>query len=116
MTTRLAALSGGNQQKVLFAKWLFRPPRVLLANEPTRGVDVGAKRFLYELIQSSAAAGMCVVLVSAEMREVLGLAHRVLVMRGGRVVDEFDTRAASEDEVMQAALGADPGKERRAGA
>ncbi len=116
MTTRLAALSGGNQQKVLFAKWLFRPPRVLLANEPTRGVDVGAKRFLYELIQSSAAAGMCVVLVSAEMREVLGLAHRVLVMRGGRVVDEFDTRAAREDEVMQAALGADPGKERRAGA
>ena len=116
MTTRLAALSGGNQQKVLFAKWLFRPPRVLLANEPTRGVDVGAKRFLYELIQSSAAAGMSVLLVSAEMREVLGLAHRVLVMRGGRVVDEFDTRTASEDEVMQAALGADPGKERRAGA
>ena len=116
MTTRLAALSGGNQQKVLFAKWLFCPPRVLIANEPTRGVDVGAKRFLYELIHSSAAGGMSVVLVSDEMREVFGLAHRVLVMRGGRVVGEFDTRTASEEEVMHAALGADPGKERRAGA
>jgi ABC-type sugar transport system ATPase subunit len=116
MTTRLAALSGGNQQKVLFAKWLFRPPRVLIANEPTRGVDVGAKRFLYELIHSSAAGGMSVVLVSDEMREVFGLAHRVLVMRGGRVVGEFDTRTASEEEVMHAALGADPVKERRAGA
>ncbi len=114
-SSRLAELSGGNQQKVLFAKWLFRLPRVLLADEPTRGVDVGAKRFLYELIQASAGAGLSVLLVSADVREVLGVAHRVLVMRNGRVVEEFDTRLAREDEVMHAAFGGDREKEGRAG-
>jgi ABC-type sugar transport system ATPase subunit len=107
--TRVSTLSGGNQQKVLFAKWLFRPPRVLIADEPTRGVDVGAKPAVYELIHSLAAEGMSVLLVSSEVKEVLGLAHRVLVMRAGRVVAEFLGREAAEDEVMRAAFGAERG-------
>ena len=80
----VSSLSGGNQQKVLFAKWLLGAPRVLLADEPTRGVDVGAKRAIYELIVSLAADGMALLLVSSEIEEVLGLAHRVLVMRAAR--------------------------------
>jgi simple sugar transport system ATP-binding protein/ribose transport system ATP-binding protein len=100
----ISTLSGGNQQKVLFAKWLFRRPRVLLADEPTRGVDIGAKRTIYELIQSLAASGMAVVLISSEVEEVLGLAHRVLVLRGGAVVAELDGDEATEDDVLHAAF------------
>jgi len=103
-TAKVATLSGGNQQKTLFAKWLFRQPRVLLADEPTRGVDVGAKRGIYELIRSLAAQGMAVLLISSEHEEVLGLAHRVLVMRGGRIVAELDQETMTEDAVMAAAF------------
>jgi ABC-type sugar transport system ATPase subunit len=97
-------LSGGNQQKVLFAKWLFRRPRVFILDEPTRGVDVGAKVAIYELIRSLAAEGMAVLLISSEHEEVLGLAHRVLVMRAGRIVAEFDQQTMSEDAVLHAAF------------
>ncbi|MEZ5100933.1 MAG: sugar ABC transporter ATP-binding protein [Thermoleophilia bacterium] len=103
-TARVATLSGGNQQKVLFAKWLFRRPRLLIADEPTRGVDVGAKAAIYELIHRLAAEGMAVLLISSEHEEVLGLAHRVLVMRGGEVVAEFDGHEVTEDQVMAAAF------------
>jgi ABC-type sugar transport system ATPase subunit len=106
---RVDNLSGGNQQKVLFAKWLFRRPRLLIADEPTHGVDVGAKRAIYALITSLAEQGMGVLLISSELEEVLGLAHRVLVMRRGRIVAEFEGRpgdpsALSEDAVMRAAF------------
>jgi len=101
---RLITLSGGNQQKVLFAKWLFRTPRVFIADEPTRGVDVGAKRAIYRLIRSLSEEGMAVLLISSEHEEVLGLAHRVLVMRGGRLVAEFDEATMSEDAVLRAAF------------
>jgi ABC-type sugar transport system ATPase subunit len=100
----VSSLSGGNQQKVLFAKSLFRAPRVLLADEPTRGVDVGAKRSIYELITSLAADGMAVVLISSDLEEVLGLAHRVAVMHHGRVVAELDGPDATADAVMRAAF------------
>ena len=103
-TVRVATLSGGNQQKVLFAKWLFRRPKLLIADEPTRGVDVGAKQAIYRLIQSLAAEGMAVLLISSEHEEVLGLAHRVLVMRAGSVVAEFDGHDVTEDQVMNAAF------------
>jgi len=102
----VATLSGGNQQKVLFAKWLFEPPRVLIADEPTRGVDVGTKRAIYDLICALAADGMAVLLISSELEEVLGLAHRVLVMRGGRIAGEFAGDEANEENVMGAAFGA----------
>src|SRR5579872_1721736 len=104
LSALVSTLSGGNQQKVLFAKWLFRSPRVLLADEPTRGVDVGAKRAIYALIQGLAAEGMAVVLISSELEEVLGLAHRILVIRAGHLVAEFDGRSATEDDVLHAAF------------
>jgi ABC-type sugar transport system ATPase subunit len=97
-------LSGGNQQKVLFAKWLFRQPKVFMLDEPTRGVDVGAKLAIYNLIHSLAAQGMAVLLISSEHEEVLGLAHRVLVMRAGRIVAELDEQTMSEEAVLRAAF------------
>jgi ABC-type sugar transport system ATPase subunit len=103
-STRVGALSGGNQQKVLFAKWLAIEPRVLIADEPTRGIDVAAKREIHGLIAELAAGGMGVLLISSEIEEVLGLAHRVLVMRGGRVVEELAGEAATEERVMRAAF------------
>jgi rhamnose transport system ATP-binding protein len=104
----VTTLSGGNQQKVLFAKWLFRRPKLLIADEPTRGVDVGAKRQIHELLISLAAAGMAVLLISSEIEEVLGLAHRVLVMRAGRLVGEFEGDEATDEAVMTAAFTAGP--------
>ena len=101
----VSTLSGGNQQKVMFARWLFRRPRVLLADEPTRGIDVGAKRAIYNLIASLAAEGMAVLLISSELEEVLGLAHRVYVMRAGEIVGEFAGEQVTEDAVMRAAFG-----------
>jgi ABC-type sugar transport system ATPase subunit len=100
----IGTLSGGNQQKALFAKWLARTPRVLLADEPTRGVDVGAKRQIHELIARLARDGMAVVLISSELEEVLGLAHRVLVMRRGRIVAEYTGEEATMDQVLNAAF------------
>ena len=105
---RVDSLSGGNQQKVLFAKWLFRAPRVFIADEPTRGIDVGAKRAVYELIRSLAASGIGVLLISSEHEEVLGLAHRVLVMRAGRIVAEYDGRNVTKDDVLHAAFATAP--------
>ncbi|TET29395.1 MAG: sugar ABC transporter ATP-binding protein [Anaerolineales bacterium] len=106
---RVDSLSGGNQQKVLFAKWLFRRPRLLIADEPTHGVDVGAKRAIYRLLTSLAEDGIAVLLISSELEEVLGLSHRVLVMRLGRIVAEFvdspdDHSSLTEDAVMRAAF------------
>ena len=100
-------LSGGNQQRTLFAKWLFRSPRLLIADEPTRGVDLGARRAIYDLIVGLAATGMAVLLISSDTEEVLGLASRVLVMREGRVVLEVAGDRATEEVVLRAALGVD---------
>jgi len=99
---KLTSLSGGNQQKVLFAKWLFRRPRILIADEPTCGVDVGAKQAIYGLLNSLAEQGMGVLLISSEPEEVLGLAHRVYAMRQGRVVAELTGSSLTEDAVMRA--------------
>jgi ribose transport system ATP-binding protein len=100
----VTGLSGGNQQKVLFAKWLARRPRVLIADEPTRGVDIGAKRQIHELIVELAAGGMAVVVISSEIEEVIGLSHRVLVMRAGRIVEELAAGVATQETVMRAAF------------
>ncbi|MEW6081953.1 MAG: sugar ABC transporter ATP-binding protein [Bacillota bacterium] len=98
----VTSLSGGNQQKVLFAKWLFQPPRLFIADEPTTGVDVGAKRAIYRLLISLAERGMAVLLISSELDEVLKLSHRVLCMRLGRIVAEFDASCVREEDVMHA--------------
>jgi ribose transport system ATP-binding protein len=92
-------LSGGNQQKVLLAKWLVREPKVLILDEPTRGVDVGAKMAIYEIIRNCAARGVAVIVVSSELEEVLGLSHRVMVMSGGR-----QRKILSRDEVTSEAV------------
>jgi ABC-type sugar transport system ATPase subunit len=105
LTMSVSGLSGGNQQKAAIAKWLVKTPKVLLADEPTRGIDVGAKRAIYELIRRLATQGLGVLLISSEIEEVLGLAHRVLVVRNGRIVAEFGGDEASEERVMRAAFG-----------
>ena len=99
------ALSGGNQQKVVLAKCLLNKPRVLLLDEPTRGVDVGAKRAIYDLIREFARAGGAIVLVSSELEEVLGLADSVLVMRRGQLTAALSREQATEERVLAAAFG-----------
>ncbi|MCY3560320.1 MAG: sugar ABC transporter ATP-binding protein [bacterium] len=106
IASAMAELSGGNQQKSLFARWLVGRPRLFLADEPTRGVDVGAKRGIYDVLAGLAGEGMAVLVVSSELEEVLGLAHRILVMRGGRLVGELDGAEATRTEVMELAFGA----------
>jgi len=102
---RAGALSGGNQQKVLLGRWLETGPRVLLLDEPTRGIDVGAREEIYALIDGLAASGLAILVVSSDLPEVLGLADRVLVMRAGRLVAEFTRGAATPEAVMGAATG-----------
>ncbi len=101
-----SALSGGNQQKLLFARSLLRDPRVLIADEPTRGVDVGAKRAIYDLLAALTASGLGVLLISSDVEEILGLAHRVLVMRTGRITAELAGDEATEAAILGAAFGA----------
>lgn len=98
------ALSGGNQQKLLFARVVLADPVVLIADEPTRGVDVGARRAIYELLVEFARQGRAVLLISSDIEEVLGIANRILVMRNGRVVAEFDGSSATEQDVLGAAF------------
>jgi ABC-type sugar transport system ATPase subunit len=102
------ALSGGNQQKLLFARALLVTPGVLIADEPTRGVDVGAKREIYELLVDLAARGMAILLISNEMEELLGLAHRVCVMRKGRLVADLAGDSMTEETILAAAFGTAP--------
>jgi ABC-type sugar transport system ATPase subunit len=101
---RVASLSGGNQQKVLFARWLFKQPRVLILDEPTRGVDVGARAAIHRLINDLAEQGAAILMISSELEEVLGLAHRVLVIRRGAITSEFAADPPLGD-VMEAAFG-----------
>ncbi|WP_280449629.1 sugar ABC transporter ATP-binding protein [Nocardia brasiliensis] len=100
-------LSGGNQQKVVLARWLARKPKVLILDEPTRGVDVGAKAEIYRIIEELAEAGVAVLVISSELPEVLGLADRIVVMQQGRVTGELDRGAASEEAVLALAMAAD---------
>ncbi|MEM6529137.1 MAG: sugar ABC transporter ATP-binding protein, partial [Chloroflexota bacterium] len=104
------SLSGGNQQKLLFSKWLYTSPHVFIIDEPTRGVDVGAKQSIYQLIAELAAQGIAILMVSSEIEEIIGLSHRVLVMRFGKIVAEEQSSQASpldQKAIIQAAFGAD---------
>lgn len=96
----IATLSGGNQQKVLFGKWLATSPRLLLLDEPTKGIDVGAKKQIYEIVVELASRGMGIVLVSSELEEVMGLSHRVFLIRGGRTIAAVDPVVDGLDEVL----------------
>jgi ABC-type sugar transport system ATPase subunit len=99
-------LSGGNQQKVVLAKWLLGETKVFLFDEPTRGIDVGAKAEIYNLMVKLAQNGAAIVMVSSELPEVLGMSHRILVVSGGRIVQEFPRDRATPDAVIAAATGA----------
>ena len=101
-------LSGGNQQKVLLSKWLACGPRVFIADEPTRGVDVGAKVAIHQMIAQAAGSGIGVLLISSELEELIGLAHRIVVFRKGQAVAEFDGDAAEREQLIAAAFGAVP--------
>lgn len=98
-------LSGGNQQKIVLAKWLALKPKVLLLDEPTRGIDIGAKEEIYLLMEQFAREGMAVLFVSSEMEEVMGMADRTLVMHEGRITGELDRKDFSEEAIMELATG-----------
>jgi ABC-type sugar transport system ATPase subunit/ribose/xylose/arabinose/galactoside ABC-type transport system permease subunit len=107
----IETLSGGNQQKALLGRWLAVEPEVLILDEPTQGVDVGAKGEIHEIVSGLARAGRAVVLVSSDLPEVLGMSHRVLVVRDGRVAAEIPSAAASEEEVARAAFPAEAARD-----
>ncbi len=98
--TKIRSLSGGNQQKVILGRWLLTDPTVLLLDEPTRGIDVGAKYEIYQLIIDLANKGKTVLMVSSEMPELLGVCDRILVMSGGRLSGEVDAKTATQEEIM----------------
>jgi len=98
-------LSGGNQQKVVLGKWLLTKPKVLFLDEPTRGIDVGAKQDIYAEINKLAQEGLAIVLVSSELPEVLGLSDRVIVLHRGRITAEYTRSEVTAEKVMAAAMG-----------
>lgn len=98
-------LSGGNQQKVVLAKWIGIAPKVLILDEPTRGVDVGAKREIYQLMNELAERGVPIIMVSSDLPEVLGVSDRIIVMHEGRITGELTKEEASQEKVMQLATG-----------
>jgi ribose transport system ATP-binding protein len=105
MKAPILFLSGGNQQKVAIAKWLDLNPKVLMLDEPTRGVDVGAKREIYNLVHKFSEQGLATIVISSELTEIIGLCHRVYVMREGRIVGELSGDDITEEEIMQLAAG-----------
>jgi ABC-type sugar transport system ATPase subunit len=105
LTQPVESLSGGNQQKVVLAKWIQTQPKILLLDEPTRGVDVGAKQEIYELMNQWTQAGIAIVLITSEMPELLAMSDRILVMHRGRITAELDSRQATQEKILSAALG-----------
>ena len=98
-------LSGGNQQKVVLGKWLSMKPNILLLDEPTRGIDVGAKQEIYQLMEELADQGMSILFVSSELEEIIGMSDRVIVMHEGRLAGELDRSELSEQSIMNLATG-----------
>jgi methyl-galactoside transport system ATP-binding protein len=104
--TQIRNLSGGNQQKVLLARWLLTEPDILMLDEPTRGIDVGAKFEIYSIIADLAKQGKSIIMISSEMPELLGMSDRILVMREGRLSGIVDGKRATEEEIMRLAAQA----------
>jgi ribose transport system ATP-binding protein len=102
---KVVYLSGGNQQKVVLSKWLCSEAEVFIFDEPTRGVDVGAKAEIYQLMNRLAASGVAIIMISSELPEILGMSDRILVMRGGRVACEFTAAEATQEKILGCALG-----------
>ena len=102
----ISELSGGNQQKVLIGRWLMTHPKVLIVDEPTRGIDVGSKSEIHRVISRLASEGMAVVMISSEMAEILGMSDRILVVRHGQIVHECDRKDATQEKLITYAFGA----------
>ncbi len=105
INTVIGTLSGGNQQKVILGKWLNSKPKVFILDEPTRGIDIGAKVEIYKLLNSLVDQGVAVIVISSELPEVLGLSDRILVMAEGRIVSEFNRESATKESIMEYATG-----------
>jgi ribose transport system ATP-binding protein len=105
VATLVGSLSGGNQQKVVLAKWLSMTPRVLIFDEPTRGIDVGAKNEIYEMLRKLADSGAAILMISSDMEEVIGVSDRIAVMHEGRISGFLDRQDFSEHNVLQLAVG-----------
>jgi ABC-type sugar transport system ATPase subunit len=103
---RARNLSGGNQQKTVIARWLVLKPRILILDEPTRGIDVGAKAEIHALMSQLAKQGVGILMISSELPEILGVSDRILVMREGKIAAEFARGAATQETIMLAATGA----------
>ena len=103
MDERIENLSGGNQQKVLIGRWLLTKPKILILDEPTRGIDVGAKAEIHRLISRLAGEGVAVIMISSEMPEILGMSDRIVVMHEGRVTGILDRAEADQVSIMQLA-------------
>jgi putative multiple sugar transport system ATP-binding protein len=103
----VGSLSGGNQQKVLLSKWMFADPAILILDEPTRGIDVGAKYEIYTIINDLVGEGKSVIIISSEMPEVLGMSDRIYVMNEGRIVGELDGQDASQEKIMAIILASE---------
>ena len=103
-------LSGGNQQKVLLAKWMFTEPDVLILDEPTRGIDVGAKYEIYCIINDLVAQGKSVIMISSELPEVLGMSDRIYIMNEGRIAGELDAAEATQEGIMARILKSSKGE------
>ena len=104
LETLISSLSGGNQQKIVIAKWLLCSPEILLLDEPTRGIDVGAKFEIYKLITELAKEGKAVLMISSEMEELIGVCDRIYVMAKGRISGELARKDFSQENIMKLAL------------
>lgn len=102
---RVKSLSGGNQQKVVLAKWLGTEPDILILDEPTRGVDIGARKEIYHIINQLAEAGVAILMISSELPEVIGMADRVIVMQEGKLTGEVKKEQMTQEIIMQYATG-----------
>ena len=102
---QVGLMSGGNQQKVVLGKWLMRDLKVLIVDEPTAGIDVGAKDEIYGILEELAKNGVVVILVSSDLQELIRVSHRILVMRKGAIIQEFDSGVVTQSMVLEAASG-----------
>ena len=101
----VSSLSGGNQQKVVLARWLATKPKVLILDEPTRGVDIGAKAEIYSIINELAADGMAIIMISSELPEIINMCDNVCIVRSGRIVGRLNRKELNQEEIMHYATG-----------
>ena len=104
-SVRAEQLSGGNQQKLMLGKTMESEPEIIIMDEPTRGIDVGTKQQIYHIIAALAAQGKSIILISSELQEIIGLSHRVMVMRGGRIAGELSGDDISEEQIVRYQMG-----------